>query len=181
MAAIGGSNGRRRRRTGDEQRFGGVAGAVALRLGVLDDLQRLGRVGVVVDVDMAVAVEVLDHRHPRFGQQARDQPLAAARHDDVDELAHGDQLADRGAVGGVDDLHRFGGQAGAPQAFLHQRGDGAVGADGFRAAAQDGGVAGFQAQCRGVRRHVRPRLVDDADDAERHAHLADLDAGGPES
>jgi len=90
---------------------------------------------------VAVAVEVLDHRHARFGQQARNQALAAARDDDVDELAHGDQLADRGAVGGIDDLHALGGQAGGLQAFLDQRGDGAVGADGFRTAAQDGGVA----------------------------------------
>jgi hypothetical protein len=44
------------------------------------------------------------------------------------------------------------------------------------AAAQDRGVARFQAQRRGVRRDVGPRFVNDADHAQRHAHPADLDA-----
>ena len=48
------------------------------------------------------------------------------------------------------------------------------------AAAQDRRVAGLEAQSRGVGGHVRPRLVDDADDAQRHAHQADLDAGRTE-
>ncbi len=47
----------------------------------------------------------------------------------------------------------------------------------FGTAAQDAGVAGLQAQAGGVRGHVRARFVDDADDAERHAHAADFDAG----
>ena len=51
-----------------------------------------------------------------------------------------------------------------------------VAAQRLRAAAQDGGVAGLEAQPRGIRGHVRPRFVDDADHAERHAHAADLDA-----
>jgi hypothetical protein len=48
---------------------------------------------------------------------------------------------------------------------------------GFGSAAQDAGVARLQAQACRVRGHVRARFVDDADDAERHAHAADLDAG----
>ena len=42
-------------------------------------------------------------------------------------------------------------------------------------AAQNGGVAGLQAQAGGVDGHVRPRLIDDADHTQRHAHLANLD------
>ena len=45
-----------------------------------------------------------------------------------------------------------------------------------RGAAQDDRVARLQAQRRGVDRHVRARLVDDRDDAERHAHLAHVQA-----
>ena len=69
------------------------------------------------------------------------------------------------------DLHRFGRQPGGLEAFLDQRGDGAVGADRFRTAAQDGGVAGFQAQGGGIGGDVRARFVNDADDAERYACL----------
>ena len=45
-------------------------------------------------------------------------------------------------------------------------------------AAQDDRVARLQAQRGGVDRHVRARLVDDGDDAERHAHLAHVEAVG---
>src|SRR5213083_1527710 len=46
-----------------------------------------------------------------------------------------------------------------------------------RPAAQDAGVARFQAQRRGVGGDVGARFVDDADHAQRHAHPADLDSG----
>ena len=62
---------------------------------------------------------------------------------------------------------------------MHASGDRRVAAQRLRAAAQDRRVAGLEAQRRGVGGHVRPRFVDDADHAERHAHAADLDAGGP--
>ena len=47
-----------------------------------------------------------------------------------------------------------------------------VGVHGGRRAAQDDRVARLEAQRGGVDRHVRARLVDDGDDAERDAHLA---------
>ena len=56
--------------------------------------------------------------------------------------------------------------------------DGARGMEAVGAAAQDRGVAGLQAQRAGVGRHVRPALVDDADDAERRAHALDVQAVG---
>ena len=161
----------------DQQRFHRVAGAEALRLRVVGDAQRLVEVGLVVDVDVAHAVQVLDHRDARLAHQPLDQALAAARHDHVDVVLHGDELADRRAVGGLDHLHRGFGQSGRLQAFVHARGDRLVGVDRFRAAAQDRRVAGLEAQPGGVGGHVRARFVNDADHAERHAHLPDLDAG----
>ena len=49
----------------------------------------------------------------------------------------------------------------------------------LRAAAQDRGIAGLEAQRAGIGGHVRPAFVDDADDAERHAHALDGHAVGP--
>ena len=49
----------------------------------------------------------------------------------------------------------------------------------FGAAAQDRRVAALQAQRGRVGRDVRPALVNDADDAERHAHARDLEAVRP--
>ena len=54
--------------------------------------------------------------------------------------------------------------------------DGAARAQAVGAAAQDRGIAGFQAQRAGIGGHVRPALIDDADDAERHAHPLDRHA-----
>jgi hypothetical protein len=47
------------------------------------------------------------------------------------------------------------------------------------AAAQDHGVAGFQAQRAGIRGHIGAALVDDADDAERHDHALDTQTVRP--
>ena len=70
----------------------------------------------------------------------------------------------------------FSGRPAAAKAALHARGDRLVAVDRFGAAAQDRRIARLEAQAGGVRRHVRTRFVDDADDTERHAHQADLDA-----
>ncbi len=51
--------------------------------------------------------------------------------------------------------------------------------DGLGAAAQDGGVAGLEAEHGGVAGDVGTRFVDDADDADGHAHLPQLQAVGP--
>ncbi|MGV8664485.1 gamma-glutamyl-phosphate reductase, partial [Pseudomonas aeruginosa] len=72
--------------------------------------------------------------------------VAAARDDHVDVFGHADQRADRVAVGGFHHLHGGGRQAGLGQALLDAAGDRLVGVDRLGAAAQDGRVAGLQAQ-----------------------------------
>ena len=80
-------------------------------------------------------------------------------------------------AGGVfDKADGIGGQAVFVQGLTEQFGNRAVAVYGLAAAAQDAGVAGFQAQGGGIGGYVRPRFVDDADDAERYAHFADLKA-----
>ena len=64
------------------------------------------------------------------------------------------------------------GQAGRVAASAAIAREHRVGVRGGRRAAQHDRVARLQAQRGGVDRHVRARLVDDRDDAERHAHLA---------
>ena len=86
---------------------------------------------------------------------------------------------DRGAVAGRHQLDRGLGQAGLAQALAERGDDGAARAQAVGAAAQDRGIAGFQAQRAGIGGHVRPALVDDADDAERHAHALDGHAVRP--
>ena len=162
-----------------EQRLGCVAGAVLLGLGVVGDTQRELDVDPRIDIHMAVAVQVLDDRHARLAADALDQALAAARDDDVDRLGRGDQVPDRGAVGGLHELHAVGGQAGFEQGALHQLPQREVGVDRLRAAAQDAGVAALDRERRGFDRHVGAALVDHAEDAQRHPHLADRNAARP--
>ena len=75
-------------------------------------------------------------------------------------------------------LHGVGGQPGAADGVAqHPHQGGVRGVRGGRAAQQDG-VAGLQAERGGVDRDVGAGLVDDPDDAERDADLAQVDAVG---
>ena len=156
---------RLRRRAGaiDQQGLGGAADAGAAHLGVQHD--RLGHleIGGVIDIDVVDAFEMREHRHARFGLDARDQALAAARHDHVDAAVQsGQQQADRGAVARRHQRDRGFRQTGLAQALHQAVMDGAAGAETVGAAAQDHGVAGFQAQHAGIGGDVGAALEDHA-------------------
>ena len=121
-----------------------------------------------------------EDRNTRFFLHAFDQALAAARHDHVERAvqagqhhAHGFAVARR--------HERDGGrrQPGFEETFDQRGMDGAAGAKTLRAAAQDRGIAGLQAQRAGIGGDIRPALIDDADDAERHPHALDAHAVRP--
>ena len=163
----------------DQHRLGGAADAGAPQLGVLDDGARHGEVRIPVHEHMTHAFEMSDDRHTRFLLHARHETLAAARHDHVDVIRHRrQQVADGRAIGGRHELDAGGRQAGSEQPFDEAGVDGATRMHALGAAAQDGGIAGLQAQTTGIAGHVRPALVDDADHAQRHAHARDVEAVG---
>ncbi len=106
--------------------------------------------------------------------------LAAARHQHVDvAVKAGEHHADGGAVTGGNELDGGFRQAGGAQALGQRVADGAAGTQAVGAAAQDRGVAGFQAEGAGIGGDVGAALVDDADDAERHPHPFDGHAVWP--
>ena len=169
----------RRRRVGvHEQRLGGVADARLLDLGVDDDRLGVVEIGGRVDVDVAVARRGVDHRDGRDGLQRGLQALAAAREDEVDDAVLRRQLGELLAPAAGDEADRAVGHAGGARGLGRDRGQHGVGVRRRRRAAQHDGVAGLQAQRGGVDRDVRPRLVDDRDDAERHAQHAHVEAVG---
>ena len=90
----------------DQQRLGGVADAGALDLGVDDDLDRHREVAAGINVDVAIALVMLEDRHLGLGDDPADQALAAARNRQIDELGQAQELADGLAVGRRDQLHR---------------------------------------------------------------------------
>ena len=70
------------------------------------------------------------------------------------------------------------GQPGLGQALAERGGDGDVGADRAGGAAQEGGVAGLEAQAEGVAGDVGAVLVDDRHHAERHPDPVHAEAVG---
>ena len=97
----------------------------------------------------------------------------AARHDDVDDAAHREHQPDGGAVAGRHQLDGCFRQAGGTQPFGQRRDQRPRRVKALGSAAQDRRVAGFERQPAGVCRDIRPALVNDADDAERHGDALD--------
>ncbi len=165
-----------------EQRLRGVADARPLRLRVHDDALGRVEVGARVDVDVAVARRRVDHRDGRDALERVLQALAAARDDEVDDAVLGRELRELLATAAGNEDDRALGDAGALGGVGGDGREHGVGVRRRRRAAQHDRVARLQAQRRGVDRDVGPGLVDDRDHAERHAHLADVEAvGQPEA
>ena len=74
--------------------------------------------------------------------------------------------------------HRVLRQAGLGQRLADDRRQRAVGALGVVGAAEDDRVAALDRQRGAVDRHVRPRLVDDGDDSQRHPQLSQPQPAG---
>ena len=161
------------RRAIDQQRLGRAAHADAAHLGVGHEVARHVEVCVAVDVDMADAVVVAQHRHAALGRHAIDQRASTARHDQVEPIHRLQHFADGGAVGGRHQGHAVLGQAGASERTPQQLDDEARGMEAVGAAAQHDDIARLQAERARVGGHIGTRLVDHADDADRHAHAAD--------
>ncbi len=170
---------RGRRRAVNEQRLGRAADAGAPHLGVDDDPQRFVEVGGPVDIDVHDPLEMGEDRHPRLALHPVDEALAAARHDDVERSAEPLQhLPDRRARGEWRARNRRLGQTGLLEAGDEAGMDRGRRMETVRSAAQHHGVAALEAERARVRRHVRPALVDDADDAERRRDPLDHEAVG---
>ena len=122
---------------------------------------------------MAVAHPGLDHRHLAVADHRVDQAGAAAGDQHVHQAAGRHQLGGH-LPGAGDQLDRIGRQVGVGQPLAERLDDRGVRVGRRGGSAQQCRVAGLQADAPGVGRHVRARLVDDADHAERHSHLTDL-------
>ncbi len=156
-----------------QQRLDRVAHSRALHLGVADDVDGHLEVGRLVDVHVAVAVPVDDIGHGGVLEDRADQRRPAPRDEAVDRTAQAHEL-DRRLVARVGhELDRVDGQALLGHRFPQHTGDHQVRAQGTRRPPQERGVSRLEAEARRVARHVGPVLVDDGDDAERHADATD--------
>jgi hypothetical protein len=92
----------------DEQRFRSTTDAGAAHLGVDGNPHRHVEVSRPVDVEMADAFQMREHRHAGFGLYPLDEAAATARNDHVQiaaqalqHLADGSAVADRHELDGV--------------------------------------------------------------------------------
>ena len=155
----------------DQQRLGRVADARALDLGVVGDRAGHLKIGVLVNVDVAVARRGVHHRHGRHRLQRLLQTLAAPRDHQVHQALGGRQLGQLGAVSAVEQLDRPLGKPGFAHSLAHDCRQGPVGARGVARSPEHDRIAALQGERGAVHGHVRPRLVDDRDHAERHPDL----------
>ena len=121
--------------------------------------------------------EMREHRNPRLALHPIDQAFSAARHNDVERAVRPlEHLADRLARGEGNARNRGFGQAGLLQPVGEAGMDRGRRVKTVRSAAQHHRVAALEAERAGVGGHVRPALVNDADDAERRRHAFDDEA-----
>ena len=157
-----------------------IADRGAAGLGVFDDIQCHGR-GPQTGPHKRwqIPVPVWMHGTLALATQEANQPLAAPGDQKVDITDAGHQLCRTGPAGILHQLHQLPGHSDAVQPILQGADDGVRRAEGFLAAAQNAGVAGFQRQRRRVRRDIGAALVDDRYDAQGDADPVNLQPVGP--
>ena len=132
-----------------------------------------------MDVGVAKAFSVSEHRNACFLLHAGDKRFATARNDEIDQPGCGEHGGYKIAMRRGCHLHGMNGEA----CFLQAIGNGCMdcggGVKAVGPATQDHGVATFQADRSGVRTHVRTTLVNHADDADRCRHAPDDKAVRP--
>ncbi len=159
----------------DQQRLGRPANAGPPHLGIDDDRNGHVEIGGAVHIDVAETFEMRKDRHPRLALHPRNEALATARHDDVDAPVKPRQ---HGAHSGtIRNRHHLDGMF---RQTRHLQPVNEAGMNGrrrmqaVRAAAQDDRIACLEAQRPGIGRHIRPALIDHADDTKRRAHALDM-------
>ena len=91
----------------NQQRLAGVANSHPLAFGVFDDPSRHLDRGRLIDIDVAIPIKVLDHRHGCLVGNAPNQSLPTAWYCDIDELTHRQKMTDGITIGRFDQLNRM--------------------------------------------------------------------------
>ena len=140
---------------------------------------RHARIRAGMNIGVAKPFGMGQHGHARFLLHAQHQPLAAARNNEIDQPRGAQHGGNERAVRGGCVLHHASRQTRRNQSLAQGRIDRGRTEKAFAAAAQDHGVAGFDANGRGVRADIRARFVNHADDANRRRHTPDAQTVRP--
>ena len=156
-----------------QQGFYRVTGAWALNFGIDDNLQRFSYIGRIINIDMTHANPAGDHRDRGLLAAQLVQTGAAAWDQHIDVLIHLQHLANQRAIRILNRLDRRGRQPALLQRPLNHFHRGGIGAPGLFPAAQNRGIAGFQAQGSNIDGDVRTGFINHPHHAQRHAAAFD--------
>ena len=143
-----------------EQGLDGVADRGAGALGIDRDGQRLGKVGSLVHVEVAVACTRLNDGHARILHHRANQSLATAGDEDVHQSPHIHEGGRTLAVGHADKSDQIGRKSVLCEGGLHGLHQSRTRMDGLLTAAQNHGVARLEGEGGGIHRNVGACLVD---------------------
>jgi len=158
--------------------LGGVADRGAGGLRIENDVRGHVNVRGLVHVYVADSGAGLNDGHGGIFNHGADEPLGASGNEHVDIGVHVHELV-CAFVGGIgDELDAVGGQGSACKGFSHNISYGDAGVYGLFAAAKDAGVAGLEAQRRGVRCDVGAGFVDNGDNSDGYGGLHQMQPVG---
>ena len=153
-----------------KQAFAGVAHRRALRLGIDQNGQRHGKVGGILHINVAVSRTRLDDGYGCVLHGVLNQRRAAARDQNIHDAVHTHQFRCSLMRNVLDQLNKFGIVSDISDRVLDYFRDRGVGKIRVLAAAQYDCVSALDREGDRVRRDVGARLVNDAENAHRHAH-----------
>ena len=127
---------------------------------------------------MANAVQMLQHGDSGVLRHGADQPLSSPGNNHVQERIQLAQLPYLITAAGIQKLHGIRGSGGLLQRGAQNLRQHPVGPQGLASAAQNNGIPGLQTQGGGIAGDGAAALVNETDDPQGNAHLADMQPVG---
>src|SRR6185437_12195121 len=120
----------------------------------------LNRIHLRIDIDVAIAGEMLQDGNCRILHDRADQALAAARNDQIDVSIELEQMWNERSISRLDKLHRSRIDLRVAQGITDNASNRTIGIERFLAAAQDDGIAALKTQRRSIARYIWPAFVE---------------------
>ena len=162
----------------DQQTFSSTANSCASCFGIQDHIHGFLWIRRFINVDMHNPLKMGENGNARFALHQSNQPFATAGNNDIHKFGHLQQMFNRGAITGGDDLNGVLGEARGLQP-LHQTGvNGRSAVQAFRAAAQNDRISRLQAQGPRICRDIGAAFINHPDHTKGGTHTADMKARG---
>ena len=163
----------------NQQRFQCVANPGTLAFRIFNNIACPVEIAGLIDEDMTDSLVVLDDRHGCLFHDRADQTLAAPRDHQIDELVHFQHLGNGVMSGPRDHLNGSLRHSRLRSCLGNDLCQSEVGMNGFRAAAEDDRVSGFQAESGCIDRHIGSGFINQCDHADGNGDFFNIQPIGP--